>query len=96
MKLAATEVFENILMHNRSLFHMPVVIRFFRNDTVRMSIRYFTTSLCSPGLPESQFTPYYDPKARRYRGIGLRMCSNLSRGIIFRKGLFKREIIIIL
>jgi len=79
MKLAATEVFENILMHNRSLFHMPVVIRFFRNDTVRMSIRYFTTSLCSPGLPESQF-----------------MCSNLSRGIIFRKGLFKREIIIIL
>jgi anti-sigma regulatory factor (Ser/Thr protein kinase) len=96
LKIAATEVFENILMHNRSLFNIPVLIRFYGDDTARLSIRYFSTHICSPGLPDCRCTPYYDPKTRRYRGLGLRMCSNLTRSIVFRKGLFKREIIIIL
>lgn len=96
MKLAATEVYENILMHTRSLFNLPVTVCYSRCDTVKLSIRYYSANIWSPGLPESRMTPYYDHEARRYRGLGLRMCSCLSRGIAFRKGLFIRVITIIL
>ena len=96
MKIAATEVFENILMHNRTMFNLPVTVRFVHDDTLCLEIKYYSTSICSPGFPDSRFAPYYDPKTRRYRGLGLRMCNNLTRSIVFRKGLFKREIIIIL
>ena len=95
LKIAATEVFENILMHNRSLFNIPVLIRFYGDDTARLSIRYFSTHICSPGLPDCRCTPYYDPKTRRYRGLGLRMCSN-SRGALCSRKACSREIIIIL
>lgn len=96
LKIAATEVFENILMHNRSAFNLPVTMSLCFKDTPRLYVRYYSLNVWSTSLPESRLTPYYDPVTRRYRGLGLRMCSNLARGIVFRKGLFKRVIIIIL
>ncbi len=96
LKLAATEVFENILMHNRSLFNMPVTMYLCQEASPRLYVRYYSLNVWSSSLPESRLTPYYDKTTRRYRGLGLRMCSNLARSIVFRKGLFKRVIIIIL
>ena len=96
LKLAATEVFENILMHNRSLFKLPVTMYLCEKDTPKLYIRYFSCPVRSFTLPESRLAPYYDPVTRRYRGLGLRMCNNLSRSIVYRKSLFTRVIIIIL
>lgn len=96
LKIAATEVFENILMHNRSLFNLPVTMYLCQEETPRLYVKYYSLNVWSSALPESRLTPYYDPVTQRYRGLGLRMCSNLARSIVFRKGLFKRVIIIIL
>jgi hypothetical protein len=40
--------------------------------------------------------PHYDHFSKRYRGLGLRMCRNLSSSITYKMGLLKSSIIIIL
>lgn len=96
IRIVLTEVFENILMHTRPLLGLPVRITCCSGKSVRVSVRFFCRACFICHSPKPVYKPYYDAASQRYRGLGLTMCKNLSRSISYRRGLFRRSIIIIL
>ncbi len=95
--LVATETFDNIARYGslspraRVLVSVRVV-----GGHVEFRFRYPTDTFSELLSAVHTTKPRYDREARRYRGLGLRMCSNLSSSIAFRRGLFKALITIIL
>jgi anti-sigma regulatory factor (Ser/Thr protein kinase) len=94
--LIATECFENILQHSRH--PKSIGIAFCRKPSGRLEIRidFHSCNFRDLMRQETEGEPYYDEVAKRYRGLGLRMCRNLSSSITYRKGLLKNTIVIIL
>lgn len=94
--LVVTEYFDNIVMHGKGLSKGPVDISVRKNGRVRIALSYRTSNFGDVIAADASAKPYFDSVTRRYRGLGLRMCQNLSAGISYRQGLFKSFITIIL
>ena len=92
--LITTELFENIIAHSKGTRFCLIVIRrsFFGNSTIK--IKYDSKNFYNFIVGKRLSKPHYDSASNRYRGLGLRMCSNLASSITFRWGLFKSSIII--
>lgn len=92
LTLIATEIFDNVVTHNRFPFRRPVFIGVYADDIVRMRIRYSTLNFFEMLRANRTTTPHFDRESGRYRGIGLRMCRNLAKSLRFRAGLFRGTI----
>jgi hypothetical protein len=100
--LVATEYFDNIVRYGRSRFSNPVVVEVHscsgsvRDNRPVLRLRYATSDFSGMVGAVGTTKPYFDPGSGRYRGLGLRMCANLSSGIRYKKGLLRSSVIIIL
>ncbi len=97
--LIATELFENITEHSKG-FACPyrgVTVNLTNTgDKTEMRFSYATRNFSELTGAEKKARPYFDRAAGRYRGMGLLMCRKLSASMIYKKGLFKSTIMIIL
>ncbi|HOC29377.1 MAG TPA: hypothetical protein PKH40_06840 [Treponemataceae bacterium] len=96
--LISTEIFENIIMHSAGFRFLRVYvdIGISRNDFITLVFRYRTRNFRNIIRADGHTMPHYDHFSKRYRGLGLRMCRNLSSSITYKMGLLKSSIIIIL
>jgi len=98
--LVVSELFDNIVMHSRSrrggTVRSGVLISVSKDKLVRVLLRYRTGNFAEIIRANRTVLPHFDTGSRRYRGLGLRMCRNLSSSIRFRRGLLNSSIIIIL
>jgi len=94
--LLATECFDNIVEHGRGFSFCRVSIGISRSIATKIVLRYRARNFDEAIKASRSIEPYYDAVSRRYRGLGLLMCRNLSLSIIYKKGLFKSSIVIIL
>jgi anti-sigma regulatory factor (Ser/Thr protein kinase) len=94
--LIATEYFQNIVAYNRNPVRSDVDLRIVKDGTVSLIISYATRNFSELQRAAGTASPHYDSETLRYRGLGLRMCKNLSSSIQYKKGLFKSSVIIIL
>ena len=94
--LLATEFFDNIVAYSKSPFPGMVDISLDRDVRTRVFLKYRTRNFAEMVRASETTKPYFDGATRRYRGLGLLMCRNLSSSIQYKKGLFKSSVIIIL
>jgi len=98
--LVSAEFFDNIAVHNRRLRFDAVPdgvdVSVSKKKRVTIRLRYRTANFAEIIRANRTVHPHFDVESGRYRGLGLRMCRNLSLSIRFRQGLFKSTIIIIL
>lgn len=95
--LVATEYFDNIARYSKYRVSRPVSIRVTKKDgVVIIAMKYATNNFLEMVRAADTTTPWLDAEVGRYRGLGLRMCRNLSSRIRYKKGLFKSSITIIL
>ncbi len=94
--LIATEYFDNIICHSKSLFKGQVLFQIRKNNSYTLFIKYRTCNFSRMLNALDSTAPHFDRLSRRYRGLGLRMCSNLSSRTEYHKGLFTSSITIIL
>ena len=102
LKLAGGEIFDNLIRHAPPLEGGSVVVRCSKRPGTRPLLAFYFRSpvfadfaACSScGRTEDRTTPdaedemapFFDPLIGRWRGIGLRMCRNLSRSLLLRSG----------
>lgn len=87
LKLAGDEILDNIVKHAPPMKSSEVRSRASRSDGTILLAFYFRSpgfAAFATGYVESE--PLYDPTHRRWRGIGLVMCRNLARRVVFRPG----------
>jgi len=96
LTLIATEIFDNIVSHNRFPFKNAVRFSVSREGSTRLRIAYGTCNFGEMIRANRVVTPHFDRQSGRYRGIGLRMCRNLAASVVFRRGLFRGSIIVTL
>lgn len=98
--LVTAEFFDNIAVHSRRFRFETgsagVAVTVSKMKRVTIRIRYRTANFAEIIRANRTVHPHFDAGSCRYRGLGLRMCRNLSLSIRFRQGLFKSSIIIIL
>lgn len=94
--LIVSEYFDNIISHSLGTRSCSFFICTCRPRKKKIVIRYATKNFSEIITADRMTKPHFDTISNRYRGLGLRMCRNLASSIIFRKGLFKSYIIIIL
>ncbi len=92
--LIATEYFDNIISHSKCLNFLPVSIVVSSNAVIRLRLSYSSVNFNEMVSGHMTASPHFDIPSGRYRGLGLRMCRNLSRHIEYKKGLFRHHIII--
>jgi len=98
--LVAVEFFDNIIAHSRGFLIRAarggIAVSVSKKNRVEITLRYRTTNFAEIIRANKTVLPHFDVASGRYRGLGLRMCRNLSSSIRFRQGLFNSSIIIIL
>lgn len=98
--LVASEFFDNIVIHSRGprggVSRSRVDLSISKGSRVRIGLRYRTSNFAELIRANRTVFPHFDEASLRYRGLGLRMCRNLSSSVRFRRGLLKSSIIIIL
>jgi anti-sigma regulatory factor (Ser/Thr protein kinase) len=87
LKLAGGEILDNIVKHAPPMKSSEVRSRASRSGGTILLAFYFR----SPGFADFaagyiESEPLYDPAHRRWRGIGLVMCRNLAKRVVFRPG----------
>lgn len=92
--LIVTEYFDNIIFHSKSFLKGKVRVVVEKRDGIRITIAYRTCNFSTMLKAVSTTAPHFDKISNRYRGLGLLMCSHLSNGIRYKKGLWKSSIII--
>ncbi|MBL8968765.1 MAG: hypothetical protein JNG85_17300 [Spirochaetaceae bacterium] len=88
VKLAGSEIFDNLMHHAAPLRGDAVTVRAsLRGERCTLAFYFksqtFGTRL---GACEDEREPLFDPERRRWRGIGLKMCRNLAFKIRYRSG----------
>ncbi len=90
LKLAGDEILDNIIRHSAPLERRRIAIRAARRGGKPYLLFFFRSS---PGTAFADFasgfpgsSPLFDPARRRWRGMGLLMCRNLSRSVAVRHG----------
>jgi anti-sigma regulatory factor (Ser/Thr protein kinase) len=94
--IVATECFDNIVTHGRCAPRSLVTVRVTSGDETVIDLAYAIKAFDRVVASHNPVRPYYDPETRRYRGLGLLRCKNLTKKRSYRKGLFKGRIRIIL
>lgn len=81
--IIATEMFDNIVDHSIGPVDAYVIITISHSQRTKMVFSYETTNFQDliEGVRRSR--PHYDPKAGRYRGMGLRMTRYLASHIVY-------------
>ncbi len=92
LKLAGSEIFDNLLHHAAPLDAAAMTVRVSRKGDRIFLAFYFKAAAFAPYAaacsdPELRDRdPLFDAVRRRWRGIGLKMCRNLAQSISFRAG----------
>jgi anti-sigma regulatory factor (Ser/Thr protein kinase) len=94
IKIAGSEILDNIVKHASPLDGGTLRVRAARRGgSVTLAFYFRSTSFASFASGEGAFgegpasrEPFFDPTHRRWRGIGLVMCRNLSTRLVFRPG----------
>jgi hypothetical protein len=93
MKLAGGEIFDNLVRHALPLQDATTIVRAARRPSGLFLAFYFkSASFASYAAgsscvkSEDDELPFFDPLIGRWRGIGLRMCRNLSASLVLRAG----------
>ncbi len=90
LMLAGGEIFDNIVKHSFPVERRHIVARVKRgNDSLLLGFYFRAHSFAAFAAEDARSEspePLYDPAHRRWRGIGLVMCRNLSRRLVFRPG----------
>jgi hypothetical protein len=90
MKLAGGEILDNIVKHGSPLEGDRIYARAARRGGSPVLGFFFRSpsfaAFAGQDWPRAAAEPLFDPAHRRWRGIGLVMCSNLSRSLSFRSG----------
>lgn len=87
VKLAGEEILDNLIHHASPLGEGRITIRAARRKS-GIVLAFFFRSPAFGCFAEDcgDAEPLFDPEHHRWRGIGLRMCNNLSRSITMRPG----------
>jgi hypothetical protein len=94
--LLATEYFDNIVAHSRSISTGDVSVAVDKSARTSIVLRYRTCNFSEMVRANRTTKPHFDLASGRYRGLGLLMCRNLASSIHYKKGLLKSSVIIIL
>ncbi len=99
MKLAGGELLDNLTRYSTPLKKDRIILRaarrasglylafFFKSDDFASYAGGLAKKQSAAGAKAAPFIkPAFDPAIGRWRGIGLRMCRNLSRSLYFRAG----------
>jgi hypothetical protein len=91
VKLAGSEVFDNILKHATPARGSRVVARAARRpgDEALVLGFYFRSPTFTTGAAkaaQAYCQPLFDHSSRRWRGIGIVMCRNLATSVAYRPG----------
>ena len=94
--IIATELFDNIGEHSSGPADNYIVMTISHRQRTRMAFSYETTNFQDliEGVRRSR--PHYDPKAGRYRGMGLRMTRYLASHLVYQESSPMSAIIIYL
>lgn len=81
--IVATELFDNIVEHSNGPSDSYIILTVSHRERTKMVFSYETTNFKDliEGVRRSR--PHYDPKAGRYRGMGLRMTRYLSSHVVY-------------
>ncbi len=95
LKLAGSEIFDNLVKHASPVAGGMATVR----ATRRRGVLYLFFAFKSPSFREYaarcfDYEPIFDNRARRWRGMGLRMTRNLSSDLRFRAGTLLDRVII--
>lgn len=92
LKLAGSEIFDNIMHHATPLEDGTVIVRAARRGGSLFLAFHFKSrtfaayaASCADEGADAE-GPTFDRERRRWRGIGLRMCRNLALSVRFRSG----------
>jgi anti-sigma regulatory factor (Ser/Thr protein kinase) len=90
LKLAGGEILDNIVKHAAPVEKGEIVVRAARRRDAPFLGFFFRSSgfaaFAASSASELATKPLFDPAHRRWRGIGLVMCRNLARRVVFRPG----------
>jgi anti-sigma regulatory factor (Ser/Thr protein kinase) len=87
LKLAACEIYDNLLRHAVPLVDGTAVIRVSRrNGTLSVGFHFKSPSFAAYSLRTGDHDPVFDRTSRRWHGMGLRMVRKLSTSLVFRAG----------
>jgi hypothetical protein len=96
LKLAGGEILDNIIKHASPVLGSPnggagrIVARAARRGGAAFLGFYFRSpgfaAFAASSASELATKPLFDPAHRRWRGLGLVMCRNLARRVVFRPG----------
>ncbi len=94
--IIATELFDNIVEHSNGPADNYIVITISHRQRTKLSFSYETTNFQDliEGVRRSR--PHYDPKAGRYRGMGLRMTRYLASHVVYQDSVPMSAIIVYL
>lgn len=83
--IVATEMFDNIVEHSDSPDEAFITISISHKQRTKIVFSYETRNFQDliEGVRRSR--PHYDPKAGRYRGMGLRMTRYLSSHVVYQE-----------
>ena len=83
MVITASEIFDNIISHSKRLSG-SIRIKAFYDSSIRLLFVFHSHNFEMFIVNPDELKVYYDSKTRRYRGMGLMMCYNLSSAIHYR------------
>jgi hypothetical protein len=87
VKLAGDEILDNLVRHASPLRDRRITVRAARRSSgIFLAFFFRSPTFASFAVDCGGFEPLFDPADRRWRGIGLVMCYNLSRDIVMRPG----------
>ncbi|HUX38042.1 MAG TPA: hypothetical protein VMV44_09065 [Rectinemataceae bacterium] len=95
LKLAGSEIFDNLVKHSTPIEGGSAIVRAAR----RSGVIYLIFGFKSPSFAAyvqrcRDYEPVFDHHARRWHGMGLRMTRNLSSSLLFRPGSLVDRVII--
>ena len=81
--IIASEIFDNIISYAKKK-NENIYIRIKKNKTISILFLFFSENFEMFINKTQKKMVYYDPKTNRYRGLGMKMCYNLSQSIHYR------------
>ena len=95
LKLTGGEILDNLIRHSAPLAEGCALVRVARRHSgLYLSFFFRSPSFAAYSKRLQDHEPIFDHRARRWHGMGLRMCRNLSASLIFRAGSIRDRVII--